>query len=169
MKKNKFALGWIIGVSVVCVIAVVAALVFILIPSKGPISVIQSKDDYYTVNYTAVPAETDSYLHYGDQEGFTIVDNVSDLNSILLEYNSGNSQFDDNFFKSNDVLLVDGLMGPEVHSLEYVSNSLEGVFYTNCPLMDFNEEQDYVLLIIPIKKNITNVDIDTTCYPGRVY
>ncbi len=169
MKKH---LKIYLGIILIFVILVVCAIVFYYQNKKindSPYGTMtySASNNTYTVSYTA------SYNHdpvLNDSKKYEIVTKKNKLNHILKKINSSDlSEFNDDFFKSQNLLVIPAGIDPEIHELNIKDTEVDISIYEAVPFTSEDQMWTFSLYLIPINKNINNCNVETSSYPDRIY
>ncbi len=160
MKKNKKII--LIFISVITLIIIVTAAVLIIKPNN------EKYKKHYKITYsasynTAKVLENDKqYEIVSDQDRFEeIMDEVKNK-----EYNE---KFDKGFFKNKNLLVVEGEIDPEIKKIKIDETSADITIYYATPLTTQDEIFDFNLYLIPIDKEVEDINVEVSPYPDRVY
>ena len=166
-KEQKSAL---IACLAVLAIVVVVVLAVILWPKTGNLSggEIKKAGDYYVLSYEASYNSNTNLLT--DSAEYEIIDSTARLNSILGKLQDGKStDFDKDFFETNNLLITRGGVEATVDSLEFDETSAEIVIYPDCPLGTEDGMYTFKAFLIPVEKTVTNASIASSCHPDIMY
>lgn len=123
--------------------------------------------DYEMVTYTAT-YESPSVLK--GYQNYEVVSDSKRYKELMKDVSHKSSyKYNDSFFRKNDLLVVDAGIDPEVHSMKITKSKVDMVIYYGSPLGRYDDEWSFSLILIPIEKNISDIHIQTTTYPDRMY
>ena len=151
-------------------IVVVVVLAVILWPKTGNLSggEIKKAGDYYVLSYEA-SYNSNTNLLTGSAE-YEIIDSTARLNSILGKLQDGKStDFDKDFFETNNLLITRGGVEATVDSLEFDETSAEIVIYHDCPLGTEDDMYTFKAFLIPVEKTVTEAFVTNSCHPDILY
>ncbi len=158
MKKN---LKIYLGIILIFVILVVCAIVFYYQNKK-----INDKS-YSTVTYSA---SYNTYDVLNNSKEYEIVTEKNRLDEILKKVNSSEfSEFNDDFFKSQNLLVIQAGLDPEIQELKIKDTKVDISIYEDTPEISVDQMLTYNLYLIPISKNVKNCNVEISPYPNRVY
>lgn len=166
-KEQKNAL--IISAAVL-VVVVAAILAIVLWPKSSTLSGggLENAGDYYVLSYEASYDSSTNLLTGGAE--YEIIDSAARLNSILGKLQGGKStDFDKDFFETNNLLITRGGVEATVDSLEFDEMSAEIVIYHDCPLGTEDDMYTFRAFLIPVEKTVTSASVTNSCYPDRLY
>lgn len=145
----------------------VAIIVICIINRNGKKEIVEN-ENYYKVTYEA-SYNTSNVLDDGQE--YEIVKDKSRLNKILNKIQSNDYQdiFDNNFFKSKNLLVIEGEIGSKINKFEINDKKVDIIIYCASPLTTQDEIWDYDLYLVPINKELNDINVETTVYPDRIY
>lgn len=152
-----------IEIIVLCLILVVSVILILNNNVKN-----NKIDNYYVIEYES---------NYNDSnvlninKKYEIIEEVGKLNQILDRVNNKEykQKFNDIFFKEYKLIVICGGIGSKVNKLKIGKNSIDIKIYYASPLSSKDEIFTYDLYLVPINKNITTYNINSTTYPDRIY
>ena len=157
---------------ILCIVllVIIAIIVIFSIISQKKNKVIKNEtydEAYYTVTYST---NTDGADVLNNKQGYEVVEEKKRLNEILKKAQAQSYDiFDDAFFTNHNVLIVEASINPEFNKCEITDTKADIVIYAASPLTSTEDIWDFNLYLIPVNKNIEDIQVEVTTYPDRVY
>lgn len=125
-------------------------------------------DDYYKLSYSASYGSP-SVLK--DKSRYEIVTNQTRLNEILNKIDNEESaeKFNDDFFENKNLLVVNGGVNSKINKLKINKTEANIEIYYASPLTSLDTIWKHDIYLIPVSKDVTDINIEKSVYPDRVY
>lgn len=154
----------------IALLVIIAIIVIFSIISQKKNKVIKNEtydEAYYKVTYSTNNEGADVL---NNEQGYEVVKEKNRLNEILKKAQAQSDDiFDDTFFTNHSVLIVEAGINPEFNKCEITDTKADIVIYTASPLTSTEDILDFNLYLIPVNKNIEDIQVEVTTYPDRVY
>ena len=154
----------------IALLVIIAIIVIFSIISQKKNKVIKNEtydEAYYKVTYSTNNEGADVL---NNEQGYEVVKEKKRLNEILKKAQAQSDDiFDDTFFTNHSVLIVEAGINPEFNKCEITDTKADIVIYTASPLTSTEDILDFNLYLIPVNKNIEDIQVEVTTYPDRVY
>lgn len=149
-------------------VIIVIIVIYLVIPQKKN-EVIKNEinnEVYYTVTYSTNYDGADVIYN----EEYEVVQEKKRLNEILKKVQAQSDDiFDDVFFTNHSILIVEAGINPEFNKCEITDTKADIVIYHATPLTTTEDIWDFNLYLIPVNKNIEDIQVEVATYPGRFY
>lgn len=124
-------------------------------------------EKYYKTTYSS------TYNSIGILNGknYEIVTNRTRLNEICskVSNNEYSKKIDDTFFKNNNLLVIEGGIESEINKIDVTETKANIEIYYGSPLVSADEKLDFDIYLVPIGKEVKDINVVTSVFPDRMY
>lgn len=126
------------------------------------------KVDYYKLEYKS---NYDNYNVLNVEQKLEIVENVEKLYTVFNKINNSkySNIFNKKYFKEKNLIVFIGGIDSTINEIKINNNAIDINSYYASPLSSNDEIHTYDLYLIPVDKEITIGNINSTVYPDRLY
>ena len=139
--------------------------------SKNIQNVIYHKEDnenYYTITYST---NYDNSKVVDEGQEYEVVSEKTRLDEILDKVQSKEEDynFDDDFFRDNNLLVIEAGINPEINKFEITDKKVDIIIYVDVPLTTREDIWDFNIYLIPISKTVEDIHVETLPNPDKVF
>lgn len=139
--------------------------------SKNIQNVIYHKEDnenYYTITYST---NYDNSKVVDEGQEYEVVTEKTRLDEILDKVQSKEEDynFDDDFFRDNNLLVIEAGINPEINKFEITDKKVDIIIYVDVPLTTREDIWDFNIYLIPISKTVEDIQLETLPNPDKVF
>ncbi len=139
--------------------------------SKNIQNVIYHKEDnenYYTITYST---NYDNSKVVDEGQEYEVVSEKTRLDEILDKVQSKEEDynFDDDFFRDNNLLVIEAGINPEINKFEITDKKVDIIIYVDVPLTTREDIWDFNIYLIPISKTVEDIQLETLPNPDKVF
>lgn len=128
----------------------------------------ETYNDYCKLTYSTSYNSYSLVLKNGNYE--VVTDKIS-LDEILNEISDKeqSEKFDEKFFEDKNLLVVSGGVSSGVNTFNVTESKVDIKIYCASPLVSDEDILSYDIYLIPISKDVKDINVETTTYTDRAY
>ena len=126
-------------------------------------------ENYYTITYST--NYDNSKVVEDEEQEYEVVSEKTRLDEILDKVQSKEEDynFDDDFFRDNNLLVIEAGINPEINKFEITDKKVDIIIYVDVPLTTREDIWDFNIYLIPISKTVEDIHVETLPNPDKVF
>ena len=129
----------------------------------------EDDENYYTITYST--NYDNSKVVEDEEQEYEVVSEKTRLDEILDKVQSKEEDynFDDDFFRDNNLLVIEAGINPEINKFEITDKKVDIILYGDAPLTTREDIWDFNIYLIPISKTVEDIQLETLPNPDKVF
>lgn len=129
----------------------------------------EDDENYYTITYST--NYDNSKVVEDEEQEYEVVSEKTRLDEILDKVQSKEEDynFDDDFFRDNNLLVIEAGINPEINKFEITDKKVDIIIYVDVPLTTREDIWDFNIYLIPISKTVEDIQLETLPNPDKVF
>ena len=150
-------------------IKLILVIIFIIIAGILVLFANNNKHEYYIVEYLA---SYNTYNVLDSTKKYEVIETKRDFSSVVSKIENLKSYqkiFTNNFFKDKSLLIVEAGINTEIANFKYSGKNIDLTIYCDSPLTTVDQNYKYDLYIIPVSKDLEDINVEILSNPDKLF